>query len=140
MKSRSTQAYCVDAFWVMTNGHVIQCLPGGYLPSRSVPAQGVYLSRGSTCLGRGVPAWEGVYLPGKGCTCLGVYLPGVVYLPRGCTCLGVYLLGGVPAHRGISTPYLTRETRWFFVYIAIFFWDSLVMQHQLMLNFENNHL
>ena len=35
-------------------------------------------------LGRGVPAW--------GCTCLGVYLPGAVYLSRGCTCPGgVYL-------------------------------------------------
>ena len=33
----------------------------------------------------------------EGCTC-----PGGLYLPRGCTCLGVYLPGGVPAQgRGV---------------------------------------
>ena len=100
-------------------------LPGVYLLG-GVPAWGVYLPRGCTCLGGapaqgvylpgGVPAW-GVYLPGG--TCLGVYLPGGVpawectcpggvpaqgvYLPGGCTCPGVVpaqgctCLGGVPA-------------------------------------------
>ena len=64
-----------------------------------VPARGVYLPRGCTCLG--------IYLPG-GCTCLGgasaweciclwgVYLSGV-YLPGRCTFPGGVPAGGVPA-------------------------------------------
>ena len=103
-------------------------LPGG------VPAWGVYLHRGCTCLG-GVPGPRGLYPPGEcsclggtwswgwGCTCLGVYLvPGVyllggvptqtvcvpalgVYLVPGCTCLG-----DVPGPRGCTCPgvYLSR--------------------------------
>ena len=73
--------------------------PGRYTAlGGGVPAQGVYLPRrvylprgvGVPAQG-GVPSQEGV--PSGGCTCLGVYLVGGVYLPGRC----VPDQGGVPA-------------------------------------------
>ena len=67
-------------------------LPGG------IPAQGVYLPGGCTCLG-GVPVWE-VYMPRGWCTCLGgCTCPRGVYLTKG----GVPTQGGVPAQGGVPT-------------------------------------
>ena len=66
---------------------------GVYLPGR-----GMYLPRGCTCLGGGVPARGCTCLggvPAFGCTCLG-------YLSRGCT-----WLGGIPARGylpGVNLP------------------------------------
>ena len=63
--------------------------------SPSIHCSGGYLPRG------GVPA--------QGCTCQGVYLPGLVYLPGGgvylpgrCTWWGVYLPEGCTCPGGVS--------------------------------------
>ena len=99
------------AFWIINLKQ--ECIPVGCIPTACCPYLPVCTALGGcTCQGVYLP---GVYLPG-GCTCQGVYLPGGctclgVYLPRGvpawgrggCTCQGVYLLGGVPA-RGVYLP------------------------------------